>query len=121
MKKQFFFFNIEKSIEYNEEPTQFQKHDFKAFLFNINNKEIYKVRNDGKQDIEYQDTIWKYSNNDHSIRFGGGTDLRILQNFFSEINYIHQTTSFIYNGKNYALNGERNFFISNLEIYQIQF
>ena len=34
------------------ESTKFQKHDFKAFLFNINNKEIYKVRNDGKQDID---------------------------------------------------------------------
>ncbi len=32
------------------ESIKFQNHDFKAFLFNINNKEIYKVRNDGEKD-----------------------------------------------------------------------
>ena len=104
------------------ESKKFKKHDFKAFLFNINNKEIYKVRNDGKQDNDYEDTIWKDSNNDRSIRFGCGTDLRILDNFLSgDINYTRQTTSFKYNGKIYALNGEINFAISNLEIFQIQF
>ena len=74
------------------------------------------------EDIDYEDTIWKEINDDHSIRFGCGTDLRILKNFLlGDINYTYQTSSFKYNGKTYALNGERNFAISNLEIYQIQF
>lgn len=100
----------------------FKKHDYKAFLFNINKKEIYKVRNDGNHNTDYEYIIWKDNANDHSIRFGCGTDLRILENFLSkENNYTSQSSSFIYNGKTFALNDERNFSISNLEIFQIVF
>ncbi len=109
--------------EYFEKNKTYEKHDNYSFLFNLNEKEIYAVRNDGKMDTDYNYTLWSNDNNDNSIRFGSGTDLRICKNFLSQNNqhYTSQSSSFIYNGKNYALNGERNFNISLLEVYQFLF
>ena len=56
----------------------------------------------------YKYTIWSDDSSDNSIRFGAGTDLRICENFLSQNNqhYTSQSSSFIYNEKEFALNGE---------------
>ena len=96
------------------EKKEFQKHDSKAFLFNIDDQEICKV----KKDDEY--SIWREDNNDHSIRFGSGTDLRILENFLtSEKNYTSPSSSFLYR-EGYNLSNVY-FGVSNLEIFQVEF
>ena len=109
--------------EYFEKNKNFEKHDDYSFLFNLNEKEIYGVRNNGEIDINYKYTIWSNDTKDNSIRFGAGTDLRICENFLSQNNqhYTSQSSSFNYNKKQFALNGEKYFNISILEVYQILF
>jgi len=105
--------------EYFEKNKSYQKHDNYSFLFNLNEKKIYGVCND-KNDTY---TIWSDDSSDNSIRFGAGTDLRICENFLSQNNqhYTSQSSSFIYNEKEFALNGEEYFNISILEVYQFIF
>ena len=62
------------------ELSRFHKIDEKAFLFNIDNLEIYKSKGTDC-------SIMKNCLTKDSINFGGGTDLRIFHNFFSEKNY----------------------------------
>jgi len=88
--------------------------DEKAFLFNIDNLEIYKSKG-----TEF--SINKKNNTIDSINFGGGTDLRIFHNFFSEKNYTSpkENKYFDYKKKKFALNGEKYFEISVFELYRV--
>ncbi len=107
--------------EYFEKNKSYKKHDNYSFLFNLNEKKIYGVTN--KKNFYYEFTIWSNDSYDNSIRFGSGTDLIICENFLSQNNqhYTNQSGSFIYNEKEFVLNGERNFNISILEVYQFLF
>ena len=93
---------------------KFHKVDEKAFLFNIDNLEIYKSKG-----TEF--SINKKNNTIDSINFGGGTDLRIFHNFFSEKNYTSpkENKYFDYKKKKFALNGEKYFEISVFELYRV--
>ena len=93
---------------------KFHKVDEKAFLFNIDNLEIYKSKG-----TEF--SINKKNNTTDSINFGGGTDLRIFHNFFSEKNYTSpkENRYFDYKKKKFALNGEKYFEISVFELYRV--
>ena len=89
---------------------KFHKIDEKAFLFNIDNLEIYK-----SQGTDF--SINKKNVTLDSINFGGGTDLRIFHNFFSEKNYTspRENKYYDYKKKKFALNGEKYFKISIFE------
>ena len=93
---------------------KFHKIDEKAFLFNIDNLEIYKSKG-----TEF--SINKKNVTIDSINFGGGTDLRIFHNFFSEKNYTSpkENKYFDYKKKKFALNGEKYFEISIFELYRV--
>jgi hypothetical protein len=96
------------------ELNKFHKIDEKAFLFNIDNLEIYKSKG-----TEY--SLNKKNATMDSINFGGGTDLRIFHNFFSEKNYTSPKDNkfYDYKKKKYALNGEKYFEISIFELYRV--
>lgn len=93
---------------------KFHKIDEKAFLFNIDNLEIYKSTG-----TEY--SLNKKNITVDSINFGGGTDLRIFHNFLSEKNYTSpkENKYYDYKKKKYALNGEKYFEISIFELYKV--
>ena len=93
---------------------KFHKIDEKAFLFNIDNLEIYK-----SQGTDF--SINKKNVTLDSINFGGGTDLRIFHNFFSEKNYTspRENKYYDYKKKKFALNGEKYFEISVFELYRV--
>ena len=98
---------VHESFEDNE----FKKSDNKAFLFNLDKKKIYKSKGNAH-------SLWNYSFN--SIDFGAGTDLRIFHKFFTNKNYTNPVDSdFEYNNESFALNGEKYFQISILEIYKV--
>ena len=96
------------------EKKNFKKTDFKAFLFNLDKKVIYKSKGGGN-------SIWRGSNTFNSINFGSGTDLKIFHKFLSEYNKTLQSIyDYDYKGEYYySLNGEEDFNISFLEIYQV--
>ena len=95
------------------ERNNFEKSDKKAFLFNLDTKQIYK--SNGK-DL----SIWRGSITFDSINFGTGTDLRIFHKFLSVDNKTLQADyDYNYNNDEYALNGEKYFRISFFEIYQV--
>ena len=96
------------------ELNKFKKIDKKAFLFNIDNLEIYKSKGTNC-------SIMKNDLTKNSINFGGGTDLRIFHNFFSEQNYTSPNGDryYDYKDKEYALNGEKYFKISIFELYRV--
>jgi hypothetical protein len=95
------------------EKNNFKKSDINAFLFNLDKKKIYKSK--GKEF-----SIWRGYNTSNSINFGTGTDLKIFHKFLSEQNNTFQDNhDYNYKNEYYALNGEENFGISFLEIYQV--
>ena len=97
------------------EKKEFYKNDMKAFLFNLDKKEIYKSKNK-KSDT----SIWRDFFYFDSINFGTGTDLKIFHKFFSKECQTNQNIiDYDYKNEPYALNGERLFKISYLEIYQV--
>jgi hypothetical protein len=89
---------------------KFHKIDEKAFLFNIDNLEIYK-----SQGTDF--SINKKNVTLDSINFGGGTDLRIFHNFFSTS--PRENKYYDYKKKKFALNGEKYFEISVFELYRV--
>ena len=59
------------------EKQEFRKKDMKAFLFNLDKKEIYKSISSCSNT-----SIWRGNNTIDSINFGIGTDLKIFHKFF---------------------------------------
>ena len=95
------------------ESKEFHVRDNKAFLFSLDKSKIYKSKGT-------ENTLWNF--NDESIDFGWGVDLRIFHNFFSKKSYTNPTDNdFDYKGEKFALNGEKYFDVSRLEIYQVIF
>ena len=89
----------------------FEKKDPKAFLFSLDHKKIMKSKNTDH-------SIWKQSVD--SIDFGDGSDIRIFYDFYSKQNYTRQRSGYDYSYcQDYILNGEFNFSINILEIFQI--
>ena len=90
----------------------FVKYDIKSFLFSLDHLQVMPAR----KKAHYH--LWNSENN--SIQFGGGTDLRIYYDFSSNKNYTVAGTYFDYgNSDTTILNGEREFFVEILEIFQI--
>ena len=81
-------------------------------MFSLDNMKIFKSRNN-------EHDIWKQTMD--SIDFGPGTDLRIFYDFSSNKNYTGQCGYDFSDCQSYILNGEYNFSVDILEIYQIIF
>lgn len=96
------------------ELSEFHKKDSRAFLFNIDNLQIYRSKNT-------KCSIFKNEYTMNSINFGGGVDLKIYHKFFSEQNYTNPNGNlhYDYNNKEFALNGNKNYDISILEIFKV--
>lgn len=97
--------------------SEFEKDDQKAFLFSLDKGKIYKSKN--------YCSIWKNSQNINSINFGGGVDLKIYHKFISEKNQTRPNSNLYYEygdeNEEYALNGEKYFDISILEVFKVNF
>ena len=105
--KRFGAFASEPFLENN-----FAKVDMKSFLFSLDHLQIMKA----KKNAHFH--IWNCENN--SIQFGGGTDIRIYYDFSSNKNYTIAGTYFDYgNSDTTVLNGEKEFFVDILEIFQV--
>ena len=86
--------------------------DINNFIFSLDKKKKYKIRK-----FEYA-----IITNTHYFAFADGSGFRINQNctsnnnsYSSDDNQIYETT------EKYELNGERNFRVSNYEVYQIEY
>ena len=88
-----------------------------AFIFSLNNKEIYKVKNPSQ--------AISYCNTDYMIRFGnkGSADFAIYNNCMSnESSYERREgSSYDFKGKEYPLNGKSNFRVNELEVFSLGF
>ena len=91
----------------------FQKTDLNSFLFNLNNKKIYKSK-------EKSWSIWRGNNTFTSINFGSGVDFKIYHNFWCTKNRAFPLgVDYNYNGDRNPLNNDEFFSICFLEIYQV--
>ena len=91
----------------------FQKTDLNSFLFNLNNKKIYKSK--GKST-----SIWRGNNTFTSINFGSGVDFKIYHNFWCTKNRAFPSGfDYNYNRDINPLNNDEFFSICFLEIYQV--
>ena len=93
------------------ENKEFYKMDNKAFLFNLNKRNIFKSKGN-------KSTIWRNSNSYDSINFGN-SDLKIYHNFLKNKSLSYQGNDYDYNEKHYAVSGDDVFNVSSLEIYQV--
>jgi hypothetical protein len=95
------------------EKNKFKKTDNRAFLFNLNDKTIYKSKG---RDC----SIWRDSNICDSINFGIGEDLKIFHNFLKKKSKAHQgNKDYDYKSGKSVLNSDEDFNISSLEIFQV--
>ena len=95
------------------ENKEFYKIDKKAFLFNLNKKNIFKSKGN-------KNTIWRDDNTYNSINFGN-SDLRIFHNFSKNQGISIQGNDYDYKDRHYAVTGDEIFNVSSLEIYQVFF
>ena len=91
------------------EKNLFEKSDKNAFLFNLDEKKIFKSK--GLR------TIWRSEYATDSINFGGGADLKISHTFLSKQGSIFPDNDFDYNNGN--LYKDEDFNVAFLEIYQV--
>lgn len=87
--------------------------DDKAFLYSIDQKEFYFIKNDQK---EYA----IYCNNKYGPAFGKGHDLYISSNCRNNSSFTKQE-SYDYKGKTDTLVGSQKFSAIDYEVYQINF
>ena len=88
------------------------KRDENCFLFNLNKKEIYYIKN---PDIAILCSKNKGPN------FGSGSDICIEDNCMRNNNNFTFQSSFYYKEQNYALNGEKFFTVKDYDVYQVDF
>ena len=88
------------------------KRDENCFLFNLNKKEIYYIKN---SDIAILCSKNKGPN------FGSGSDICIEDNCMRNNNNFTFQSSFYYKEQNYALNGEKFFTVKDYDVYQVDF
>ena len=88
------------------------KRDENCFLFNLNKKEIYYIKN---SDIAILCSKNKGPN------FGSGSDICIEDNCMRNNNNFTFQSSFYYKEQNYALNGEKFFTVKDYDVYQVVF
>ena len=87
------------------------KYDENAFVFSINNKKIYNIK-DKKRAI--------YCRNNLALFFSAQSDIYIYDNCFNKKGGTFQS-AYDYKGENYALNGESSFDLEDYEVYQVEF
>ena len=88
-----------------------------AFIFSLNNKEIYKVKESSK--------AISYCNEYFLIRFGNynNADFTIKVNCMSNDESYEDSRgkSYDFKGKEYPLNGKQNFRVNELEVFNLEF
>ena len=88
------------------------KYDENCFLFSLNKKEIYYIKN---PDIAILCSKNKGPN------FGSGSDICIEDNCMRTNQNFTFQSSFYYRNENYALNDEKFFTVKDLDVYQVDF
>ena len=87
------------------------KSDTNAFIFSFDNKEIYYNSINSCSICVY---------NDYGPIFGGGNDFCIFSGCLNNNDsYDNSPHSYDTKGKKYALNGDRNFKVSDYEVYEL--
>lgn len=87
------------------------KYDANAFVFSVNNKKIYRIKDKDKA---------IYCRTDLALFFSDTADIYIYDNCFSSQGGTNQS-AYEYNGELYALNGEARFNIEDYEVYKVEF
>ena len=89
----------------------FHKCDEKAFVFSINNKKIYNIKDKNRA---------IYCRNDLALFFSSQADIYIYDNCFKAKGGTNQS-AYDYKGETYSLNGEFFFDLEDYEVYQVIF
>ena len=87
------------------------KYDENAFVFSINKKKIYNVKDKNRA---------IYCRNDLALFFSGTSDIYIYDNCFQARGGTSQS-AYDYKGESYALNGESYFDLDDYEVYEVKF
>ena len=87
------------------------KYDENAFVFSINNKKIYNIKDKDRA---------IYCRNDLALFFSGASDIYIYNNCFQKRGGTTQS-AYDYKGESYALNGESSFVLDDYEVYEVKF
>ena len=85
--------------------------DINNFIFSLDKKKKYKIKNPDKG-------IETHSN---YFAFGGGSDFYIYNNCTSSTYNYNDNSGTYETIETYELNGEKNFTVSNYEVYQIEY
>ena len=85
-----------------------------SFIFSLDNKEIYYIKNN-------EDCIYCYNReNSNFLAFGSGHDFKLYDNCNKNNNaYEHSGGSYDTNGKKYPLVGEEHFCVKDYEVFKI--
>ena len=88
----------------------YHKYDENAFVFSVNNKKIYNIKDKSRA---------IYCRNDLALFFSSSSDIYIYNNCFNTQRGTFQS-AYDYKGENYALNGESVFDLEDYEVYQVE-
>ncbi len=88
------------------------KYDDNCFLFSLNKKEIYYIKN---PDIAI------FCSKKKGPTFGSGSDICIEDNCMRNNKNFTFQSSFYYRDENYALNDEKFFTVKDLDVYEVDF
>ena len=88
----------------------YHKYDENAFVFSVNNKKIYNIKDKSRA---------IYCRNDLALFFSSSSDIYIYNNCFNSQRGTFQS-AYDYKGENYALNGESKFDLEDYEVYQVE-
>ena len=89
----------------------YHKYDENAFVFSINNKKIYNIKDKNRA---------IYCRNDLALFFSSTSDIYIYDNCFQQRGGTAQS-AYDYKGETYALNGESRFDLDDYEVYEVKF
>jgi len=102
------------TVEWDMTGTYTYKKDENAFIFSINNKKKFNIKkgNEG----------YAICGDPNHFAFGGGHDLTIWDNFFSNDYSQNYSCNYSYGTSNYELTGGANkFYVEECEVYQVIF
>ena len=102
------------TVEWNMTGNYAYKRDENAFIFSINNKKKFSVKN-GEEN-------YAICGDPNHFAFGSGHDLTIWDQGCSNDNSKDYLNNYSYNTSNYELTGgSKTFYVEELEVYQVIF
>ena len=102
------------TVEWNMTGSYTYKTDKNAFIFSINNKKKFSVKNGEEK--------YAICGDPNHFAFGGGHEITIWDQCCSNDNSKNYLNNYSYNTSNYELTGgSKTFYVEELEVYQVIF